>query len=59
VGNLEEGMRWLDQAGADLKTAEDCMVDGAPYTYYTKEIGERCVNYAELILEEARKYLKK
>jgi len=22
---------------------------GAPYTYYTKEMGERCVNYAELI----------
>lgn len=133
MGNLEEGMRWLDQAGADLKTAKDCIVDenfyataffsqqaaekalkgflysrgframvthsvtelleksrqlekgfqvpvdygkeldrhyigsrypnfypgGAPYTYYTKEIGERCVNYAELILEEARKFLKR
>jgi len=21
VGNLEEGLRWLDQAGADMKTA--------------------------------------
>lgn len=27
MGNLEEGLRWLDQAGADLKTSRDCLKD--------------------------------
>lgn len=130
--NLKEGLRWLDQAEADLKTSLDCTkaenyyasaffaqqvaekalkgflyskgfralvthsvtelleksaeleksfqeftdygkeLDrhyigsrypnfypaGAPYKYYTKEVAERCANYAELILKEAKKYLK-
>jgi hypothetical protein len=25
MDNLEEGLRWLDQAEADLKTAKDCL----------------------------------
>ncbi|KPV64458.1 MAG: hypothetical protein AOA66_0149 [Candidatus Bathyarchaeota archaeon BA2] len=25
--NLEEGLRWLDQARADFKTAKDCLKD--------------------------------
>ncbi|MBT9145412.1 MAG: hypothetical protein DDT42_01283 [candidate division WS2 bacterium] len=131
--NLKEGLRWLDQAGADLKTSKDCLntenhyasaffsqqaaekalkgylyshgyralithsvvelleecgrleepfrklmdqgkeldrhyiasrypnfyPSGAPYKYYTKEIAQRCLNYAELILEEVKKYLRK
>jgi HEPN domain-containing protein len=32
---------------------------GAPYTYYSKEIAQRCLNYAELILNEVKKYIKK
>jgi len=32
---------------------------GVPYMFYTGEMAERCANYAELILEEVRKYLKK
>jgi len=131
VSNLKEGLRWLDQAEADLKTARDCLNDsnyyasaffaqqsaekalkgflyskgfralvtysvtelleesakledfhglmdyskeldrhyigsrypnfypaGAPYQYYSKEVAERCVSYAESIFQEAKKYLK-
>ncbi|MGB9727376.1 MAG: HEPN domain-containing protein [Nitrososphaeria archaeon] len=29
--NLIEGLRWLDQAEADLKTAKDCVKDGNYY----------------------------
>lgn len=131
--NIKEGLRWLDQAKMDLKTARDCIEDenfyasaffaqqsaekalkgflyskgfralithsvldlieeaskseepfkefvdygreldkhyigsrypnfypsGAPYRYYTKEVASKCVNYAELILGEVKKYLKK
>lgn len=131
--NIKEGLRWLDQAKMDFKTAKDCIEDGnfyasaffaqqsaekalkgflyskgfravithsvldlveealkseenfgkfidfgreldkhyigsrypnfypsgAPYKYYTKEVAEKCVNYAELILEEVKKYLEK
>lgn len=131
--NLEEGLRWLDQAEADLKTAKDCLEDenyyataffsqqsaekalkgflyskgfraiithsvvelleessrteesfgefidhgkeldrhyigsrypnfypkGPAYKYYTKEMAKKCLNYAELILKEAKKFLRK
>jgi HEPN domain-containing protein len=131
--NLKEGMRWLDQAGADLKTSRDCLSaenhyasaffsqqaaekalkgflyskgfralvthsvvelleecgtleepfrelmdhgkeldrhyigsrypnfypSGAPYKYYTEEVARRCLSYAESILEEVKKYLRK
>lgn len=130
--NIEEGLRWLDQAKMDFKTAKDCIEDenfyasaffaqqsaekalkgflyskgfsalitnsvldlleevskseqefeefidlgreldrhyigsrypnfypsGAPYKYYTKEMAEKCVNYAELILRKVKKYLE-
>lgn len=130
--NLKEGLRWLDQAEADLKTSRDCLrtenyyascffsqqaaekvlkgflyskgfralvthsvtelleesaksggtfqklVDygkeldrhyigsrypnfypsGAPHRYYTMEIAKRCLNYAESILKEVKKYLR-
>ncbi len=29
--NLREGLRWLDQAKADLKTARDCLKNGNFY----------------------------
>ena len=32
---------------------------GAPYKYYTKEMAEKCVNYAGSILKEVKKYLEK
>ena len=117
--NLKEGLRWLDQAFADMKTAKDCLKDGnyyataffaqqaaekalkgflyaqgyralitysvvelleeslkvneqfkqfldsnfypsgAPYKYYTEEVAQKCLNYAELILNEVKKYLRK
>lgn len=133
MGNLEEGLRWLDQALADLKTARDCLEDenyyasaffsqqaaekalkgflysrgyrallthsvtdlleeaskieslfgkfldygrdldrhyigsrypnfypsGPAYKYYTREISERCLSYAELILREVERFLRK
>jgi len=31
MDNLEEGLRWFDQAKADLKTAKDCLKDGNYY----------------------------
>ncbi|MEM2912984.1 MAG: HEPN domain-containing protein [Candidatus Bathyarchaeia archaeon] len=133
MGNLEEGLRWLDQASADLKTARDCLEDGnyyasaffsqqaaekalkgflysrgyrallthsvtdlleetskieslfrgfldygrdldrhyigsrypnfypsgPAYKYYTREIAERCLSYAELILREVERFLRR
>lgn len=133
MGNLQEGLRWLDQAEADLKTAQDCLKDGnyyasaffsqqaaekalkgflysegyralithsvvelleessklqqglgqfldqgkeldrhyigsrypnfypsgAPYKFYTEEMARRCLNYAESILNEVKKFLRK
>jgi HEPN domain-containing protein len=133
MGNLEEGLRWLDQAEADFKTAKDCLKDGnfyasaffaqqsaekalkgflyskgyralithsvtelleeaskiersfgefidygreldrhyigsrypsfypkgPAYKYYTEEIAERCLNYAESILREVKRFLRK
>jgi len=130
MGNLEEGLRWIDQAEADLKTSKDCLEDGnyyasaffaqqsaekslkgflylkgyraiithsvldlliesakfekvferfidfgkeldkhyigsrypnfypsgAPYRYYNKEVAEKCLSYAELILNEVKKF---
>jgi len=130
MGNLEEGLRWIDQAEADLKTSRDCLEDGnyyasaffaqqsaekslkgflylkgyraiithsvldlliesskfekvferfmdygkeldkhyigsrypnfypsgAPYRYYTREVAEKCLSYAESILNEVKKF---
>ena len=130
--NIKEGLRWLDQAKADFKTAKDCIEDenfyasaffaqqsaekalkgflyakgfralithsvldlleaastfkepfkefidfgkeldkhyigsrypnfypsGAPYKYYGKEVAEKCVYCAELILKEVKNSLK-
>jgi len=131
--NLKEGLRWIDEARADLKTAKDCLKDGnyyasaffsqqsaekavrgflyskgyralithsvtelleesykreevfeslidqgkeldrhyigsrypnfypegPAYKYYTREMAEKCISYAESILREAEKFLKK
>jgi HEPN domain-containing protein len=130
MGNLEEGLRWVDQAEADLKTSRDCLKDGnyyasaffaqqsaekslkgflyskgyraiitysvldlliesakfekvferfmdygkeldkhyigsrypnfnpsgAPCRYYDREVAEKCLSYAELILNEVKKF---
>lgn len=131
--NLAEGLRWLEQADADVKTARDCLKDGnyyasaffsqqaaekalkgflyskgyralvthsvldllqksgeqekifsgmdeygreldrhyigsrypnfypagAPHRYYTEEIAARCLNYAESILKEVVRFLRR
>ncbi|MEN2974180.1 MAG: HEPN domain-containing protein [Candidatus Caldarchaeales archaeon] len=133
MGNFEEGLRWLDQAEADLKTARDCLESGnyyasaffsqqsaekalkgllylkgyraiithsvmdlleeaskfsedlkkfidygreldrhyiasrypnfypsgAPYRYYTKEVASTCLNSAESILKEVKKFFQR
>lgn len=48
MDNLEEGLRWLDQAQADLKTAGDCLEDG---NYYA------CAFFAQQAAEKALKGL--
>lgn len=132
MGNLEEGLRWLDQAQADFKTARDCVKDenyyasaffsqqaaekalkgllysrgyraivthsvtelleesskvheffkesfelgreldrhyigsrypnfypkGPAYKYYSREVAERCLSYAESILKDVKKLMK-
>lgn len=48
MSNLEEGLRWLDQAEADFKTARDCLNDG---NYYA------CAFFAQRSAEKALKGL--
>ena len=133
MDNLQEGLRWFDQAEADLKTSRDCLKDqnyyasaffsqqsaekalkgflyskgyralithsvtelleesskferilesfidygkeldrhyigsrypnfypkGPAYKYYTKEMAEKCLSYAELILKEVKKFFRR
>jgi len=43
--NLREGMRWLEQAKADLKTASDCLKDGNFYAsaFFSQQSAEKAV----------------
>ena len=43
--NLEEGLRWLDQAKADLKTAKDCLEDGNYYAtaFFSQQSAEKAL----------------
>lgn len=43
--NLEEGLRWLDQAEADLKTAKDCIEDGNYYAtaFFSQQSAEKAL----------------
>jgi len=43
--NLEEGLRWLDQAKADLKTARDCLKDGNYYAsaFFSQQSAEKAL----------------
>jgi HEPN domain-containing protein len=45
MGNVEEGLRWLDQAEADLKTARDCNRDGNYYAsaFFAQQAAEKAV----------------
>ena len=46
MGNLEEGLRWLDQARADLKTLKDCLKDGNYYAsaFFGQQSAEKALN---------------
>lgn len=41
--NLREGLRWLDQAEADAKTARDCLKDGNYYAsaFFSQQSAEK------------------
>lgn len=41
--NLREGLRWLDQAEADAKTARDCLKDGNYYAsaFFSQQAAEK------------------
>lgn len=43
--NLREGLRWLDQAKADLKTARDCSKDGNHYAsaFFSQQSAEKAL----------------
>ncbi len=45
MGNLEEGLRWLDQAGADMKTANDCREAGNFYAsaFFAQQAAEKAL----------------
>ncbi len=45
MGNLEEGLRWFDQAQADLKTARDCLEDGNYYAsaFFAQQAAEKAL----------------
>jgi len=36
----------------------DAFPSGSPYEYYSKEDGQKCLNYAELILKEVKRLMK-
>lgn len=43
--NLKEGLRWLDQALADMKTAKDCLKDGNYYAtaFFAQQAAEKAL----------------
>jgi len=43
--NLEEGLRWFDQARADFKTAKDCLVDKNYYAsaFFSQQSAEKAL----------------
>jgi HEPN domain-containing protein len=45
MNNLEEGLRWLDQAEADFKTARDCLEDGNYYAsaFFAQQSAEKAL----------------
>jgi len=45
MGNLEEGLRWLDQAEADMKTARDCLKDRNFYAsaFFSQQAAEKAL----------------
>ncbi|MEM3486398.1 MAG: HEPN domain-containing protein [Candidatus Methanomethyliaceae archaeon] len=45
MGNVEEGLRWIDQAEADLKTAKDCVDDGNHYAsaFFAQQAAEKAL----------------
>lgn len=45
MSNLQEGLRWLDQAEADLKTSKDCLQDGNYYAsaFFAQQSAEKAL----------------
>lgn len=65
--NLKEALRWIRQADKDLNSAKNSLKAGdyewscfqAQQSAEKVEDAEECLNYAELILEEVKKFIKK
>jgi len=45
MNNIKEGLRWLDQAEADMKTAGDCLEDGNYYAsaFFTQQSAKKAL----------------
>jgi len=66
IGNLEIGFKRykkeakvLDSVYIPARYPNGIAGDLAPFEYYEKEDAEECINYAGLILEEVKKFIKK
>lgn len=54
---LEEG-KFLDSFYISTRYPNGLVGESIPADYYSKEDAEKCINYAELILREVKKFLK-
>jgi len=45
LGNVEEGLRWLEQAEADIKTSRDCLEDRNYYAsaFFAQQAAEKAL----------------
>lgn len=66
TGDLENGFKrfkreakFLDSVYISSRYPNGIAGDLAPFEYYEREDAEECLNYAELILEEVKKFIKK
>lgn len=68
MGNLEEGLRWLAQAGADLKTATGCLNNEDYYAsaFFCQQTAEKALKgllyakgYRAIVTHSIVKLLKK
>ena len=66
TGDLENGFKgfkreakFLDSVYISSRYPNGIAGDLVPFEYYEREDAEECLNYAELILEEVKKFIKK
>ncbi|MEM2338551.1 MAG: HEPN domain-containing protein [Candidatus Bathyarchaeia archaeon] len=65
VSKIEDGLERFGDYGRELdghyigSRYPNFYPKGPAYKYYTEEIARRCLNYAESILKEVKKFLRK